>query len=87
MGETITADTLLIFDEVQAAPNALTALKFFQEQMPEVIAGYAENKDFVKVRKIQNKILKDYDRDFAKYATPLLATNKIIFCHIEYFLI
>ncbi|GHT02750.1 ATPase [Bacteroidia bacterium] len=155
-GETITADTLLIFDEIQAVPNALTALKFFQEQMPElyliasgsalgiamhgnssfpvgkvdnmqlypmtfteflqamgehqladvlqnqepektgvfhekldrylkqyffvggmpeVVAEYAASKDFVKVRKIQNKILKDYDRDFAKYATPLLATK------------
>jgi predicted AAA+ superfamily ATPase len=155
-GETITADTLLIFDEVQAVPNALTSLKFFQEQMPElyliasgsalgiamhgnssfpvgkvdklqlypmtfteflqalgeeqlaavlqqqapekttvfhekfdrylkqyffvggmpeVVAEYAESKDFVKVRKIQNKILRDYDFDFAKYATPLLATK------------
>jgi predicted AAA+ superfamily ATPase len=35
-GETITVDTLLIFDELQAVPNALTSLKFFQEQMPEL---------------------------------------------------
>jgi predicted AAA+ superfamily ATPase len=155
-GETITADTLLIFDEVQAVPNALTSLKFFQEQkpelyiiasgsalgvamhgnssfpvgkvdslhlypmtfseflqalgedqlaellntqtpeklnvfhekydrclkqyffvggMPEVVAEYAANRDFVKVREIQNKILRDYDFDFAKYASPLLATK------------
>lgn len=155
-GETITSDTLLIFDEVQAVPNAITSLKFFQEEMPEiyliasgsalgiamhgnysfpvgkvdrlhlypmtfseflqamneehlaellktanpeqlnifhekfnrylkqyffvggmpeVIASYAESKDFDKVRKLQKKILKDYDADFAKYATPLLATK------------
>jgi predicted AAA+ superfamily ATPase len=155
-GKTITADTLLIFDEVQAVPNAITSLKFFQEQMPElhliasgsalgiamhgnssfpvgkvdrlqlypmtfseflqamgeahlaallqtanpeqlnifhekfdrylkqyffvggmpeVVAGYAVNKDFKMVRKLQKKILKDYDADFAKYATPLLATK------------
>ena len=155
-GETITPETLLIFDEVQAVPNAITSLKFFQEQMPElfiiasgsalgivmhgnfsfpvgkvdrlhlypmsfseflqamdeehlaellqtetpeklnifhekfdrylkqyffvggmpeVVAEYATNQNFDKVRKIQKKILKDYDADFAKYATPLLATK------------
>ncbi|MDR1552241.1 MAG: ATP-binding protein [Prevotellaceae bacterium] len=155
-GKTITADTLLIFDEVQAVPNAITSLKFFQEQMPElhliasgsalgiamhgnssfpvgkvdrlqlypmtfseflqamgethlaellqtanpeqlnifhekfdrylkqyffvggmpeVVSEYAVNKDFNMVRKLQKKILKDYDADFAKYATPLLATK------------
>jgi predicted AAA+ superfamily ATPase len=155
-GETITTDTLLIFDEVQAVPNAITSLKFFQEQMPElyiiasgsalgvamhgnasfpvgkidrlqlypmnfseflqamneeqlaellqnqepekltvfhekldrylkqyffvggmpeVVAEYAATHDFTKVRKIQNKILQDYDFDFAKYATPLFATK------------
>ncbi|MDR1543155.1 MAG: ATP-binding protein [Prevotellaceae bacterium] len=155
-GEMITTDTLLIFDEVQAVPNALTSLKFFQEQMPElhivasgsalgiamhgnspfpvgkvdrlqlypmtfteflqafgenhlaelqqnqepekinifhekldkylkqyffvggmpeVVAEYAEHRDFSKVRKIQNKILQDYYFDFTKYATPLLATK------------
>ena len=155
-GETITSETLLIFDEVQAVPNAITSLKFFQEQMPElfliasgsalgiamhgnssfpvgkvdrlqlypmsfseflqamgekhlaellqtempeklsifhekldrylkqyffvggmpeVVLEYTTNQNFDKVRKIQKKILKDYDADFAKYATPLLATK------------
>jgi predicted AAA+ superfamily ATPase len=155
-GENITSETLLIFDEVQALPNAITSLKFFQEQMPEipliasgsalgvaihgnssfpvgkvdrlhlypmsfseflqamneeklaellqttkpeqlnvfhekldrclkqyffvggmpeVVANYTVNQDFNKVRKLQKKILKDYDADFAKYATPLLATK------------
>ena len=35
-GENITSETLLIFDEVQAAPNAITSLKFFQEETPEI---------------------------------------------------
>jgi predicted AAA+ superfamily ATPase len=155
-GEAITTDTLLVFDEVQAVPNALTSLKFFQEKMPElniiasgsslgiamhgnssfpvgkidrlhlypmtfteflqamgeeklaellqneqpekisvfhekldrylkqyffiggmpeVVAEYAVNHDFAKAREIQKKILQDYDFDFAKYATPLLATK------------
>jgi len=155
-GENITTDTLLIFDEVQAVPNAITSLKFFQEEMPEihliasgsalgiamhgnssfpvgkvdrlhlypmsfseflqamneeklaellqianpekisvfhekldrylkqyffvggmpeVVANYTEKRDFDNVRKLQKKILKDYDADFAKYATPLLATK------------
>jgi predicted AAA+ superfamily ATPase len=155
-GETITTDTLLVFDEVQAVPNAITSLKFFQEQMPElfvvasgsalgvamhgnasfpvgktdrlhlypmtfseflqamgeeqladllqtsapeklnifheklnkylkqyffvggmpeVVAQYASNRDFGAVRAMQINILQDYDFDFAKYATPLLATK------------
>jgi predicted AAA+ superfamily ATPase len=28
-------DTLIIFDGIQAIPNALTALKFFYEEAPE----------------------------------------------------
>jgi len=34
-GETITADTLIILDEIQAIPRALTALKYFYEETPE----------------------------------------------------
>jgi predicted AAA+ superfamily ATPase len=48
---------------------------FFVGGMPEVVAEYAKNRDFEKVRNLQNKILKDYDFDFAKYASPLLATK------------
>ncbi|MDR2063241.1 MAG: DUF4143 domain-containing protein [Candidatus Nomurabacteria bacterium] len=29
------SDTLIVFDEVQAVPNAITSLKFFQEEAPE----------------------------------------------------
>lgn len=34
-GVTIDADTLLVFDEIQEAPEAITALKYFQENAPE----------------------------------------------------
>ncbi|MGD9153710.1 MAG: ATP-binding protein [Gammaproteobacteria bacterium] len=37
IGETINADhDLLIFDEIQACPKALTSLKYFNEEMPEL---------------------------------------------------
>jgi predicted AAA+ superfamily ATPase len=35
MGVKITPDTLIIFDEVQECPRALTALKYFNENAPE----------------------------------------------------
>ncbi|MDF1797432.1 MAG: AAA family ATPase [Coxiellaceae bacterium] len=31
VGKTITADTLIIFDEIQECPNALNSLKYFNE--------------------------------------------------------
>lgn len=34
-GQKITTDTLLIFDEIQACPNALNSLKYFCEDTPE----------------------------------------------------
>ena len=34
-GRKITTDTLLIFDEIQACPNALNSLKYFCEDAPE----------------------------------------------------
>jgi hypothetical protein len=36
--------------------------------MPEVVADYVLNKDFLSLRKIQEKILVGYQNDFAKYA-------------------
>ena len=35
MGQTITPDTLIIFDEVQNCPRALTSLKYFCEDLPK----------------------------------------------------
>ena len=44
--------------------------------MPAVVAAYAENRgDFGLLRKVQDTILRAYDRDFSKYATPLFATK------------
>jgi len=37
--------------------------------MPEVVQNFIVNRDIVNVRKIQNEILKAYDRDFSKYNT------------------
>ncbi|MBR3932773.1 MAG: ATP-binding protein [Clostridia bacterium] len=36
--------------------------------MPEVVASFAEEKDFVEARKIQKRILTAYEQDFSKHA-------------------
>lgn len=36
--------------------------------MPEVVADYTANRDIAEVRRLQQGILKDYDRDFSKHA-------------------
>lgn len=36
--------------------------------MPEVAAGFAENRDFNNARKIQKRILSSYEQDFSKHA-------------------
>jgi predicted AAA+ superfamily ATPase len=149
-------NTLIIFDEIQAVPNALTALKYFYEEapeyaiiaggstlgitlhqgdsypvgktellhlypmtfkefllslneellidvlenedlektkifheklerylrqyfyiggMPEVVESWTLNHSYKDVRKIQKRLLTDYEQDFSKYATPLMATK------------
>ena len=40
-GRKITTDTLLIFDEIQACPNALNTLKYFREDAPEYYVACA----------------------------------------------
>ena len=40
-GQRITTDTLLIFDEIQACPNALNSLKYFCEDAPEYYVACA----------------------------------------------
>ncbi len=152
LGEKITVNTLIFFDEIQVSPRAMTCLKYFQEQapeyhviaagsllgvsvgkgnsfpvgkvnflkmhpmsfseyliavgeefvleklkvndfdskipepvhtklidhfkkylfiggMPEALNSYRKNRDIAAVRKIQNDILKSYERDFSKYTT------------------
>ncbi len=41
---------------------------FFVGGMPEVVAHYADNKDFQGVREIQRRILDAYEQDFSKHA-------------------
>jgi predicted AAA+ superfamily ATPase len=41
---------------------------FFVGGMPEAVAAFAENGDFVKVREIQRNILWQYENDFSKHA-------------------
>lgn len=37
--------------------------------MPEVVASFVENKDFLEVRYLQNKIIEMYEDDFSKHTT------------------
>ena len=41
---------------------------YFVGGMPEAVASFAENGDFVKVRQIQKSILAQYESDFSKHA-------------------
>ena len=41
---------------------------FFVGGMPEAVASFAQNRDFAKVRRIQNNILDQYESDFSKHA-------------------
>jgi uncharacterized protein len=43
---------------------------FFLGGMPEVLVDYSQNQDIRAARKIQNDILKSYQRDFSKYSDP-----------------
>lgn len=40
---------------------------YFVGGMPEVVASYVKEKDFVAVRSIQNDLLRSYDADFSKH--------------------
>lgn len=47
--------------------------------MPEAVRTYAETRDLGQVRRVQNRILRDYDKDFAKHAKPrLLAKIRLL---------
>ena len=84
-----------IGEEVKAeyiAAERWTALESFHEEltelvrryylvggMPEAVKAYAETRDFTEVRRIQKRILRDYDKDFAKHAKPrLLAKIRLL---------
>lgn len=49
---------------------------YFVGGMPEVVASYVKEKDFVEVRSIQNDLLRSYDADFSKHP-PLEIIPKI----------
>jgi len=52
---------------------------YFVGGMPETVASYARDRDFVSVRKIQDEILVAYDKDFAKHApSALLAKIRLL---------
>ena len=52
---------------------------FFVGGMPEAVKSYAVAKDLSAVRRIQKRILRDYDEDFAKHAKPrLLAKIRLL---------
>ena len=46
----------------------LLKLYYFVGGMPEVVDSYAKNKNFIEVRKIQNRLLEAYEQDFSKHA-------------------
>ncbi len=49
---------------------------FYVGGMPEVVARFAENKDFKLARTIQNQILESYVQDFSKH-TPISNIQKV----------
>lgn len=51
-------------------PSLIDLLRqyYFTGGMPEVVLSYVEEKDLQKVRKIQKRILSDYERDISKHA-------------------
>lgn len=52
---------------------------YFVGGMPEAVATYARERDFVEVRKVQKEILLAYDKDFAKHApAALLAKIRLL---------
>ncbi|GHU93377.1 ATPase [Bacteroidia bacterium] len=57
----------------------LLKVYFYTGGMPEVVGDFIKNKDYVSVRKIQNKILQSYSADFSKYndASTTLKLNAI----------
>ena len=41
--------------------------------MPEAVASYVETGDYAEARKVQDRLLYDYEHDFSKHAAPILA--------------
>lgn len=56
------------------APTFIDLLRqyYFVGGMPEVIASYIADKDLLKARVIQKRIIEDYEQDFSKHIPPEL---------------
>lgn len=74
IGESFFAEKLL---HLETLPDALhekminhLKMYFFLGGMPEVVADYIQHRDILAARRIQNDILKSYQRDFSKYSDP-----------------
>ncbi len=74
IGETLLAKKLTVLEALLDIlhEKMINHLKmyFFLGGMPEVVADYIQNRDISEARKIQNDILKAYQRDFSKYSDP-----------------
>ena len=58
------------WEEYTGVKNKLTDLLrqyYYVGGMPEAVGKYAEERDILKIRRIQNNILSDYRRDFSKH--------------------
>ena len=59
------------WDDIDALRNTYIDLLrqyYYVGGMPDVVQSYAGNKNLLEVRKLQNKILSDYEADFSKHA-------------------
>ena len=77
MGEERLADLVSrcewsLIDAFSGSLTDLLRTYYFVGGMPEAIARYLESKSLVDARKVQSRLLNDYELDFSKYATPAL---------------
>ena len=70
--EYIAAEKWSALEGVHEALIDLVRRYYLVGGMPEAVKTYAETRDFSKVRKVQKRILRDYDEDCAKHAKPRL---------------
>jgi len=83
------SDTLLVLDEIQECPQALTSLKYFQESMPELAVAGAGSLLGISLGKKQSfpvgkvEFLDLFPLTFAEY---LLASNKKLHASYQHFL-
>ncbi len=65
-------DISLIGAFAEKFTDALKAY-YYVGGMPEAVAAYAQAGDFSEARRVQERLLFDYEHDFSKHTTPLLA--------------